>query len=340
MTTTRPARLRRTSTTLADGRELIYFDDSEPWLSGAATRDAVDHRPLGRARRCRHDAAGPADRRLGGDRRAPAQPHVPAAGGRVPAVPHRAGAPCPRRSRPPTTTSSCSRTASRPSPSQAEAATASGDPLLAERPAHGRCEVVCFTSDHGAAFASLSPSRARTVIDAWADRTAALSAVDEVEQVFCFENRGPGDRGHPAPPARPDLRLPVRPAAHPAAAGAGPGPTTSAPAGCSGADILESERRDGSRVVLSGRHWTAYVPYAARWPVEVHLAPHRDVPDLVALDDEERDELAEVYLDLLRRLDRYYVDDGRRPDRAAVHRRAGTRPRCARAATCPGCTCR
>ena len=50
------------------------------------------------------------------------------------------------------------------------------------------------------------------------------------------------------------------------------------------------------------------MPFAARWPVEVHLAPHRDVPDLVALDDEERDELAEVYLDLLRRLDRYYVD--------------------------------
>ena len=29
------ARVRRTSTTLADGRELIYFDDSEPYRSGA-----------------------------------------------------------------------------------------------------------------------------------------------------------------------------------------------------------------------------------------------------------------------------------------------------------------
>ena len=33
---------------------------------------------------------------------------------------------------------------------------------------------------------------------------------------------------------------------------------------------------------------------------------NRDVPDLAALDDAERDELADVYLDLLRRLDRYY----------------------------------
>ena len=182
-----------------------------------------------------------------------------------------------------------------------------GEPLLAERPAHGRCEVVCFTSDHGAAFASLTPARARTVIDAWADRTAELSAIDEVEQVFCFENRGqeigvtlhhPHGQIYAYPYVAPRTRqLLAQARAHHERTGR-----------LLGADILESERRDGSRVVLSGRHWTAYVPYAARWPVEVHLAPHRDVPDLVALEDEERDELAEVYLDLLRRLDRYYVD--------------------------------
>ena len=40
-------RVRRTSTTLADGRELIYFDDSEPYRSGAKRRDVADERPLG-----------------------------------------------------------------------------------------------------------------------------------------------------------------------------------------------------------------------------------------------------------------------------------------------------
>ena len=60
--------------------------------------------------------------------------------------------------------------------------------------------------------------------------------------------------------------------------------------------------------MLEGRHWTAYVPFAARWPLEVHLAPHRDVPDLVALEDDEREDLAAVYLDLLARLNRYHVD--------------------------------
>ena len=38
--------VRLTTTTLADGRELLYFDDSEPYLSGAATRELHDARPL------------------------------------------------------------------------------------------------------------------------------------------------------------------------------------------------------------------------------------------------------------------------------------------------------
>jgi UDPglucose--hexose-1-phosphate uridylyltransferase len=36
-------------------------------------------------------------------------------------------------------------------------------PLLATAPALGRCEVVCFTSDHDAGFSSLSAGRVRTV---------------------------------------------------------------------------------------------------------------------------------------------------------------------------------
>ena len=40
---------------------------------------------------------------------------------------------------------------------------------------------------------------------------------------------------------------------------------------------------DGSRMVLEGEHFSAYVPFAARWPLEVHLVPHRQVPDLAAL---------------------------------------------------------
>jgi UDPglucose--hexose-1-phosphate uridylyltransferase len=71
------------------------------------------------------------------------------------------------------------------------------------------------------------------------------------------------------------------------------------------AEILAAERA-GPRVVAAGRHWTAFVPVAARWPVEVHLYPHRQVPGIPALTDAERDDFAAVYLDVLARFDALY----------------------------------
>ncbi|MBN9171698.1 MAG: galactose-1-phosphate uridylyltransferase, partial [Microbacterium sp.] len=71
------------------------------------------------------------------------------------------------------------------------------------------------------------------------------------------------------------------------------------------ARILDFELAS-ERVVLTGEHWTAFVPFAARWPLEVHLLPHRHVPDFTETDDAERDELATLYLRLLRGVDALY----------------------------------
>ena len=57
-------------------------------------------------------------------------------------------------------------------------------------PGVGRCEVICFSSDHTGSFAELPLPHARLVVDAWRDRTAALLGLPGVQQVFCFENRG------------------------------------------------------------------------------------------------------------------------------------------------------
>ena len=70
-------------------------------------------------------------------------------------------------------------------------------------------------------------------------------------------------------------------------------------------------------MLLRGEHWTAFVPFAARWPIEIHMLPHRHVPDFTALTNEERDELAPIYLRLLRGLDAVY--DSPTPYIAAWH---------------------
>jgi len=169
----------------------------------------------------------------------------------------------------------------------------------------GRCEVVCFTSDHDASFATLPFERARLIVDAWADRTTELSALPFVEQVYPFENRGqeigvtlhhPHGQIYAFPFVTPRTRQQLDNArAYLERTGRN-----------LFAEVLATEHAGGSRIITTTEHWTAFVPAAARWPVEVHIYPRRQVPDLPALNNTERDDLAAVYLNVLRRMDALY----------------------------------
>jgi UDPglucose--hexose-1-phosphate uridylyltransferase len=176
---------------------------------------------------------------------------------------------------------------------------------LASRPAAGRCEVVCFSQHHTASFADLSPGQAATVMAAWTDRSAELARQPGVEQVYCFENRG-AEIGVTL--SHPHGQIYAYPYITPR--------TDRMLASCASYrretggnlfdDILAAEEADSSRIVLRGSHWTAFVPYAAHWPYEVHLYPRRRVPSLVALAGVARAEFCELYLDLLGRFDRLF----------------------------------
>jgi UDPglucose--hexose-1-phosphate uridylyltransferase len=186
-----------------------------------------------------------------------------------------------------------------------EPSTVDGMGLVPTAPGRGRCDVVCFTSDHNGSFATLSPQSVRTVVDAWADRTESMSTLDGVEQVFPFENRGeeigvtlshPHGQIYAYPFVTPKTRRTLETArAYQDEHGR---PVLG--------DVLAAERKSGTRLVAEGEHWTAFVPPAARWPVHVLLVPHRQVPDIPALTDAERDDFAQVYLQVLRRCDALY----------------------------------
>jgi UDPglucose--hexose-1-phosphate uridylyltransferase len=183
-----------------------------------------------------------------------------------------------------------------------EALVDAGHELFHRRGAAGRCEVICFSAEHEASFADLPLSRVRTVVEAWIDRTRELAALPGVEQVFAFENRGreigvtlehPHGQiyAYPFVTPRTDRML--------AAAGRHRDRTGRNLF----ADVLAAEHAAGERVVARGEHWTAFVPAAARWPVELHLFPHRRVATLEETTEAERVELCAVYRDALRRLD-------------------------------------
>ncbi|MGW5653155.1 galactose-1-phosphate uridylyltransferase [Streptomyces humi] len=273
--------MKKTSTRLADGRELIYYD-----LRDDTVRDAVDRRPLERTHTTSEIRRDP----LLGDRVAIASHRQ----GRTYHPPADQCPLCPTRG---------DRLSEIPDSSYDVVVFENRFPSLAGD--SGRCEVVCFTSDHDASFASLTEEQARLVLDAWTDRTSELSHLPSVEQVFCFENRGEEigvTLGHPHgqiyayPFTTPRTALMLRSlAAHKEATGGENLFDT----------VLERELAD-ERVVLEGEHWAAFVPYAAHWPYEVHLYPKRRVPDLLGLDEAARSEFPKVYLELLRRFDRIF----------------------------------
>jgi len=173
------------------------------------------------------------------------------------------------------------------------------------QPGSGRCEVVCFTDDHTSQLAQVSVTRMRTVVDAWADRSAAMLAEPGVEQVYIFENRGeeigvtlhhPHGQIYGYPFITPRTRTLLDSAADYRARRDRD----------IFADILAAEVADGRRIVARTEHWTAFIPAWARWPVELHIYPHRAVERLPELTDAERDDFAALYLDLLRRGDQLF----------------------------------
>jgi UDPglucose--hexose-1-phosphate uridylyltransferase len=271
----------KTSGRLADGREIIYFDES----AGTGRAGAADPRDLSG-----DGGRGPGELRqdaLTGDwiavaAQRQARTFLPGPDS-CPLCPSRPGRPT-----------------EIPAQSYDVAVLENRFPAL---PAGaGRCEVVCFTAQHDASFATLARRRVATVLFAWADRTAELGRAAGIEHVYCFENRGeevgvtlhhPHGQVYALPYVPPRTRQLIASArSHRARAGANLFD-----------DLVTAELADGRRIIGGNDHWTAFVPVAARWPFEVMLFPAQRVPDLAALGAAAAAAFAPVYLDVLRRLD-------------------------------------
>jgi UDPglucose--hexose-1-phosphate uridylyltransferase len=282
MSDTRLNAVRRTVDRLADGREIIFFDRPD-----AAERVVDDRRPLtpsSTSSQIRRD---------------------PMLDEYVVIASHRQDRTyLPPADQCPLCPSSTDRLTEVPVPDYQVAVFENRFPSLS---GHGRCEVVCFSDDHRLSFADLGADRAELVLAAWIDRSVELAALPGVEQVFCFENRGaeigvtlthPHGQIYAYPFVTPRTTRMLEVAQR----------YRADTAGVLVDDVVQAERRDGSRMISETDEWTAFVPEAARWPVEVHLYPRRRVPDLDGLDSAQRAGFGAFYLDLLQRFDRLYGD--------------------------------
>jgi UDPglucose--hexose-1-phosphate uridylyltransferase len=143
-------------------------------------------------------------------------------------------------------------------------------------------------------------SRVHTVLEALAQRTDELQGLNGVRQVFPFENRGqeigvtlhhPHGQIYCYPYVTPRTRKLLE--------------SIKSYGSSFFQDLLEFEQAS-NRVLIKSESFTAYVPFAARWPMEAHLLPNRHVKNHADLTDDERLELADVYSKLLRSFELAY----------------------------------
>ncbi|MGZ8484512.1 MAG: galactose-1-phosphate uridylyltransferase [Candidatus Binatia bacterium] len=187
-------------------------------------------------------------------------------------------------------------------PSMIQDASSAPELIVPSRPAQGKCEVVVFTQDANARLGMLPLDHIELLLSVWADRSEILGALDQVDYVLPFENRG-AEVGvtlhHPhgqiyAYPLVPPVPALMQRVARKHFDDHGRGVL---------AQLIEGELAEDRRILYHGTHATAFVPVCARYPYEVWVAPIKAVPSFAALDDDQRADLARALKTVLLKYD-------------------------------------
>lgn len=154
--------------------------------------------------------------------------------------------------------------------------------------------MVLYSDNHTASLACMDELQLQHLVEVWTDRYQALRLLEQVHYVFIFENKGEAigvTLQHPHGQIYGYPFIPPRPARELAAARTY---ASTQEGNCLHCAVLRQERTDGRRIVAQGTHFTAFIPFFAHFPYEVHLYANRCITSLVALTVDEQRDLAHV----------------------------------------------
>ena len=140
------------------------------------------------------------------------------------------------------------------------------------------------------------------LLEAWVDRTEELSLEPYIEHIAPFENRGEEigvTLTHPHGPIYAYSYLPPRVEKMLEAARIYKESTGKVLFD----EVVAREIRDHERIIARNEYWIAFVPYASRYPFEIHVAPLSPVADLAGLSEAARDAFPAIALEVMNRLD-------------------------------------
>jgi UDPglucose--hexose-1-phosphate uridylyltransferase len=178
--------------------------------------------------------------------------------------------------------------------------------LLAENGPRGACDVVLYSPQHTLPPSQLTAENWGRIVDVWTKRTAEHAANPEIAMVCVFENSGdavgvtmphPHGQIYAIPFVAPTVEEEIESARLHAETNSGE---------CLFCRLLAEELAQKSRIVSGDEHFTAFVPFAARFPAEIAIYARRHVRTLLDLTAEEKNSLARNISVVRRKYDNLY----------------------------------
>jgi UDPglucose--hexose-1-phosphate uridylyltransferase len=142
--------------------------------------------------------------------------------------------------------------------------------LVIARSERGICRVVCFSPDHSLTLARMTMPDINRVVEVWAEQYLELGALDFINHVQIFENRGEmmgASNPHPHGQIWATESLPNEPAKEISAQRK----YFDRNGTCLLCDYLKLEKERAERIVFENDSFVVLVPFWAVWPFEVMI---------------------------------------------------------------------
>jgi UDPglucose--hexose-1-phosphate uridylyltransferase len=178
-------------------------------------------------------------------------------------------------------------------------------PLIVARAERGICRVVCFSPRHDLTISNMELDHIAGVVELWCDQYRQLGAVDWINYIEIFENRGEmmgASNPHPHCQLWANQTIPNYPATEQQAQLE----FLKNQENCLLCEYLCLEEEAGKRIVCSNEHFTVVVPFWAVWPFEVLVLARQHVTGMDQLDKDAQRALADILKRITSRYDNIF----------------------------------
>ena len=165
--------------------------------------------------------------------------------------------------------------------------------LLVAHTERGICKVVCFSPKHNLTFALMEPAHIKSVVDVWVEQYKELGAIDYINYVQIFENRGDimgCSNPHPHSQIWANETVPQFSAVESIKQKEYHDKNKT----CLLCDYVALELKQKIRVVLENDTFVALVPFWAVWPFETMIVPKKHMSDITRLSENEKADCADI----------------------------------------------